>query len=458
MIFANLSGNVLGDYFIRVKALHAVVYDKITVGIFVDVNFAADVDHHAHRAALHRLNHLCADFARHVPALQNALIRCSGNRRAARRDHQILAGQFAGKLRRLADNASGREHNMYAAPLDPAERPLDGGRYLLAGVQQRAVQIEREQTVFHACTSSDMAINGMCHAVLVARSGHFVSGCPCDRRSVAHCNAQSGSVEQRRVNVVVAERHHLIGRDVQRITQHMHGRVLARACRYNLQIFVLGAHKRHRQVLCLQYRNHFVNLRFLAHAEQFVRACVAPICKQRLQRRDGRLYAGYLCLCAAPFILGGNEPVEVAVNAQVDTSRLRFLPDSLRTCTGQAAVRQPVFARENKSSAAAHQRSIHAERIPNREHRPRRSCAHQADGHAVLRRKLHSLAVGERQLVRRIQKRAVNIHAQQPILLLIHCISSFMPALPPTKCWRHCGFRCGCPVRSQPRRPRTPAR
>ena len=31
--------------------------------------------------------------------------------------------------------------------LDPAERPLDGGRYLLVGVQQRAVQIEREQTV-----------------------------------------------------------------------------------------------------------------------------------------------------------------------------------------------------------------------------------------------------------------------------------------------------------------------
>ena len=347
---------------------------------------------------------------------------------------------------------------MYAAFLDPPERLFDLGRYLLAGVQQCAVQIEREQTVFHACTSPDMAINGARHAVLVARSGHFVGGCPCNRRSVAHCNAQSGGAEQRRVNVVITERHHLIGRDVQRIAQHMHGRVLARACRYDLQIFVLGAHKRHRQVLCLQYRKHFVNLRFLAHAEQFVRACVAPVCKQRLQRRDGRLYAGYLRLGAAPLVLGGNEPVEIAVNAQVDTSRLCFLQDSLRTCAGQAAVRQPVFARENKSSAAAHQRSIHAERIPNREHRPRRSCAHQADGHAVLRRKLHSLAVGERQLVRRIQKRAVNIHAQQPILLLIHCISSFMPALPPTKCWRHCGFRCGCPVRSQPRRPRTPAR
>ena len=304
-----------------------------------------------------------------------------------------------------------------------------------------------------------MAINGARHAVLVARSGHFVGGCPCDRRSVAHCNAQSGSAEQRRVNVVITECHHLIGRDVQRIAQHMHGRVLARACRYDLQIFVLGAHERHRQVLCLQHRNHFVNLRFLAHAEQFVRARIGvPARKQRLQRRDGRLYAGYLCLCAAPFILGGNEPVEVAVNAQVDTSRLCFLQDGLCTCAGQPAVRHPVFARENKSSATAHQRSIHAERIPNREHRPRRSCTHQTDGHAVLRRRLHSLAVGGRQLVRGIQKRAINIHAQQPILLLIHCISSFMTALPPTKYWRHCGFRCGCPVRSQLRRPRTPAR
>ena len=221
-------------------------------------------------------------------------------------------------------------------------------------------------------------------------------------------------------NVVVAERHHLIGRDVQRITQHMHGRVLTRACRYNLQIFVLGAHKRHRQVLCLQYRNHFVNLRFLAHAEQLVRACIAPVCKQRLQRRDGRLYAGYLCLCAAPFILGGNEPVEVAVNAQMDVPRLRFVQDGPCAFTGQAAVRQPFFIREDESAAAARQRAIHAERISDGKHCTRRTGAHQADNHAVLRRRLHSLAVGGRQLVRGIQKRAVNIHAQQPILLLIH--------------------------------------
>ena len=390
--------------------------------------------------------------------MQNALIRCSGNRRAARRHHQVVAGQFAGELRRLADNASGREHNVNAAFPDPLERPLDGGRYLLAGVQQCAVQIEREQTVFHACTSPDMAINGARHAVLVARSGHFVGGCPCNRRSVAHCNAQSGGAEQRRVNVVIAECHHLIGRDMQRIAQHMHGRVLARACRYDFKIFVLGAHERHRQVLRLQYRNHFVNLRFLAHAEQFVRACVAPVCKQSLQRRDGRLYAGYLRLGTAPLVLGGNEPVEVAVNAQVNTSRLRFLPDSLRTCTGQAAVRQPFFIREDESAAAARQRAIHAERIPDGKHCTRRTGAHQADGGAVLRRELHGIAVGGRQSVCGIQQCTVNIHAQQPILLLIHCISSFMTALPPTKCLRHCGFRCGCPVRSQPRRPRTPAR
>ena len=115
------------------------------------------------------------------------------------------------------------------------------------------------------------------------------------------------------------------------------------------------------------------------------------------------------------------------------------------------------FARENKSSAAAHQRSIHAERIPNREHRPRRSCAHQADGHAVLRRRLHSLAVGESGSLCAEFRSVPSISMQQPILLLIHYISSFMTALPPTKCWRHCGFRCGCPIRSQPRRPRTPA-
>ena len=274
---------------------------------------------------------------------------------------------------------------MYTAFLDPAERPLDGGRDLLAGVEQRAVKVEREQTVFHSCTSSDMAINSMCHAVLVARSGHFVGGCPCDRRSVAHCNAQSGGTQQRCIDVMVAQCDDLGRCEAQRFAQRAHRGVLARACRYGLQIFVLGAHERHRQVLCLQYRNHFVNLRFLAHAEQFVRARIAPVCKQRLQRRDGRLYAGYLRLGAAPFILGGNEPVEVAVNAQVDTSRLRFLQDGLCTCAGQPAVRHPVFARENKSSAAAHQRSIHAERIPNREHRPRRSCTHQTDGHAVLR-------------------------------------------------------------------------
>ena len=134
MVFPNLTGDVLHDNFIRMKALYAVICDKIAVRIFIDIDFAANIDHHAHRSALHRLDHLCTDFARHVPALQNALIRCSGNRRAARRDHQILAGQLTGELRRFADNASGREHNVYAAFLDPPERLFDLERYLLAGV------------------------------------------------------------------------------------------------------------------------------------------------------------------------------------------------------------------------------------------------------------------------------------------------------------------------------------
>ena len=67
-----------------------------------------------------------------------------------------------------------------------------------------------------------------------------------------------------------------------------------------------------------------------------LRACVAPVCKQSLQRRDGQLPV--ICASAAPLVLGGKPgPVEVAVNAQVDTSRLCFLQDSLRTCAGQAA-------------------------------------------------------------------------------------------------------------------------
>ena len=144
MVSPNLTGDILHDDFVRVKALHAVVCDKIAVRIFVDVNFTADVDHHAHRPALHRLDRLCADFARHVPALQNALIRCSGDRRAARRDHQILAGQLTGKLRRFADNASGRENDIHTALLCPRERFSDLRRDLLLRIQQRTVKVERE--------------------------------------------------------------------------------------------------------------------------------------------------------------------------------------------------------------------------------------------------------------------------------------------------------------------------
>ena len=83
--------------------------------------------------------------------------------------------------------------------------------------------------------------------------------------------------------------HHLVGRDNDLLYA---GRV-ARRLRYDLQIFIL-CRTRASSTGALSSTGSISSICDFSPMRQFVRACIAPVCKQRLQQRDGRLCAGYL--------------------------------------------------------------------------------------------------------------------------------------------------------------------